>query len=311
MRAESAKHSLTFSASDQQHEGFYAGNHQLNISSLRHFSALVESHEFAIKYVKEGVESYRINKVDYKIAADQYLLLNGHKTGTVEIDSATNVKGICISVANALVSQVVASRRAPDSAYTDVSLSAFFCSNSFLENRYSIHQTNVGVLLASVSNKIVRDGISNEEINEEFFFQIAEAIVEDQVKVFKQLQDIPAVKILAKKDLFRRLQRGKELMDESFCHSIRIKEIAREAAMSEFHFYRLFKSIYSCSPYQYLLNRRLEFAKSLLYQKESISNTAIVTGFSDPCAFSKAFKKKFGFSPGDCTSQKKQVLTVV
>lgn len=311
MRAEPANHSLTFSEKDHQHEGFFTGNNQFNISSLRHFCAPVENHDFAIKYVKEGVESYRINKVDYQISTDQYLLLNGYKTGTVEIESATNVKGICINVTNSLISQVVANRRAPDSANADVSLSTFFCSNSFLENRYGIQQNNVGRLMASVSNQIVRDGITNEEINEEFFFQIAEAIVEDQVKVFKQLQDIPAVKIIAKNDLFRRLQRGKELMDESFCHSIRIKEIAREAAMSEFHFYRLFKSIYSCSPYQYLLNRRLEFAKSLLYQKESISNIAIETGFSDPSAFSKAFKKKFGYSPGDFSSPKKQVLTEV
>ncbi len=65
---------------------------------------------------------------------------------------------------------------------------------------------------------------------------------------------------------------------------------------------RLFKRETGMTPLQYLKNRRLENAASILavmYGRGNISETAQLCGFSDPLYFSRQFRKKFGVSPRD------------
>jgi len=77
-----------------------------------------------------------------------------------------------------------------------------------------------------------------------------------------------------------------------------IRTIAIESNMSEFHFFRCFKNVLGITPYQYLLEKRLQHSYSLLKQKELlISTIAKECGFPDVFTFSKAFKRKYGLSP--------------
>jgi AraC family transcriptional regulator len=68
--------------------------------------------------------------------------------------------------------------------------------------------------------------------------------------------------------------------------------------MSEYHFFRIFKKAFGISPYQYLIDVRLNWAfQQIKQQQQSISSIAHETGFADLSSFSKAFSKKFGFPP--------------
>ncbi|HEU4496866.1 MAG TPA: helix-turn-helix domain-containing protein, partial [Flavobacterium sp.] len=71
----------------------------------------------------------------------------------------------------------------------------------------------------------------------------------------------------------------------------------RESKISQYHFIRLFKSIFKISPYQYIIKKRLELAKVLLACGTGIPDASYQTGFSSPANFSKAFKSQFGTSP--------------
>src|ERR1700741_1652568 len=91
---------------------------------------------------------------------------------------------------------------------------------------------------------------------------------------------------------------GKEFMDENFLVNPQVNRVAKERSMSEFHFYRCFKQVYGISPYQYMLMKRLQHANVLLNEEgKTISSIASECGFPDLSTFSKAFKRKFGFSP--------------
>ena len=57
------------------------------------------------------------------------------------------------------------------------------------------------------------------------------------------------------------------------------------------------KSLLNMSMGDYIKKRRLERACQLLRSGKNVSETAYMTGFSDPNYFSKAFKKHFGMSP--------------
>lgn len=275
-----------------------------NLSSLKEFERSLVSYEFAIKFVCEGVERYTVNNKSYTITPGSYLLMNGEKEGHVSIDSTKNVKGICLSVSNELIADVIATIQTPDTPVSDLQLSDFFYTEHFLENQYQARHTHLGRNLQAISTQIQTNVFTSEQINQELFYKLAESLVADQVQVFKQLQAIPTVKAETRRDLCRRVLKGKEFMDSNFTGSLTIEQIARMAGMSEYHFFRLFKQMIGLTPYQYILSSRLKTSAQLLKTDYSVSDVAITMGFSDIYSFSKAFKKHFGLSPTSYASAK-------
>jgi AraC family transcriptional regulator len=267
-------------------------------STLSDFYNAVNTEGFAIKYVVDGVERYTLDGEKYPILAGEYLLSNASNEGYVEIESRKTVKGVCINITPDMLAEVVSSHCVPDTAYSDLTLGLFFNSNHFLENKYNANQTHLGKLLLEMGLSIGKKTWDKDHLNNEFFYTISEKIVADHIPIFKQLQTIPSVKPTTKKDLFRRVSKGKDFIDATFLTPLSIESVAHEACMSEYHFFRLFKTIFGVSPHQYMLKKRLEYGHSILCQdRDSVSTAALESGFSDIHAFSKAFKKHYGFVP--------------
>jgi AraC-like DNA-binding protein len=113
-----------------------------------------------------------------------------------------------------------------------------------------------------------------------------------------QQDKLQTAKISTKQEILKKLDIAKAYIDIHFTRKLDIEEIAREAAMSEFHFFRTFKLVFGISPYQYILQKRMKKATQLLNEMQhSVTEIAYLTGFSDIHAFSKAFKKSHSLSP--------------
>lgn len=78
---------------------------------------------------------------------------------------------------------------------------------------------------------------------------------------------------------------------------ISIDNLAKRAYMSKSGFFRSFKREFGISPNHFILQERIEKAKSLLQRFTSIAETAYQTGFSDANYFIKAFKEIEGITP--------------
>lgn len=270
----------------------------INYSVLTEFYSPNPFRSFSIKYVAEGSELYSVNGKKYLIKDRQYLLANRFAEGCVEVDSKKPVKGICIDLAPCILSEVVGSCLRPDTAMCDPGLDTFFNTCAFMENRYSATGTQVGYILRKLESHLAANPSAESDFSEEFYFRISEALIADHIPVLKQLRSIKALKQETKKDLLRKLYIAREFMDTSFLANLSIETIAREAGISEFHFYRLFRHAFGTTPHQYLIQRRLEHSLHMLKQGEtSISTVAIASGFSDIFGFSRSFKKQFGFPP--------------
>lgn len=94
------------------------------------------------------------------------------------------------------------------------------------------------------------------------------------------------------------LQYARAFMDEHFHHKIAVDELAAMAGYSYHHFRHLFKKKFGVSPIRYVLDKRLEKARSLLRHTElPITSIAMECGFASDAQFCMLFKRELGETP--------------
>ncbi|MFX4271725.1 helix-turn-helix transcriptional regulator [Propionibacteriaceae bacterium Y1685] len=94
------------------------------------------------------------------------------------------------------------------------------------------------------------------------------------------------------------LRRARDRMDREFAEPLDVPALARTALMSTAHFARQFKITYGESPYNYLMTRRIERAKSLLRSGElSVTEVCLAVGCTSLGSFSARFTQLVGMTP--------------
>ncbi|MBP3476738.1 MAG: AraC family transcriptional regulator [Lachnospiraceae bacterium] len=78
---------------------------------------------------------------------------------------------------------------------------------------------------------------------------------------------------------------------------ITVEEMARLAAVSKYHFIRLFKQEMGMTPHQFQLQNRIRKAQRLLKQSEAVTKVAMEAGFCDQSHFIRQFEKTVGLKP--------------
>lgn len=79
---------------------------------------------------------------------------------------------------------------------------------------------------------------------------------------------------------------------------IRLDEIARHLDLSRYYFCRLFKQSMGISPYQYVIQCRVERAKQLLKEENlTLGEIALTCGFAHQSHFHRHFKRLTGMTP--------------
>jgi AraC-like DNA-binding protein len=97
--------------------------------------------------------------------------------------------------------------------------------------------------------------------------------------------------------LYRRIVTAKLFIDRHYAGRIALDSIADKACFSRFHFIRLFRRAYGCTPHQYLIALRVEKAKGLLEQGRPVSAVCREVGFESISSFTGLFKRATGTTP--------------
>lgn len=96
----------------------------------------------------------------------------------------------------------------------------------------------------------------------------------------------------------RQLSQVLDYMHDHLEQDIKLADLAALLNMSQFHFSHLFKQAIGTSPYQYLLQQRIERAKQLLKDSDrSIMDIAFLCGFNSHSHLSKQFRQLTGATP--------------
>ncbi|MGT2750301.1 AraC family transcriptional regulator [Streptococcus orisasini] len=89
-----------------------------------------------------------------------------------------------------------------------------------------------------------------------------------------------------------------KIIHSQYDKPLRVAKIAEKMNLNRSYLYKIFKEETGCSIKDYILQIRMEKSSKLLQNPElNISEISHSVGFSDPLAFSKAFKKYFQTSP--------------
>lgn len=89
-------------------------------------------------------------------------------------------------------------------------------------------------------------------------------------------------------------------IDEHLTEPITLATLAGVVRLSPHYFCRAFKQSLGMPPHRYHANRRIERSKEMLLKRdESITQIGLSLGFSEPSAFSAAFRRATGTTPRD------------
>jgi AraC family transcriptional regulator len=92
-------------------------------------------------------------------------------------------------------------------------------------------------------------------------------------------------------------------IDDHLAETITLDALARAIHVSVPHFERMFRAAYHRPPYQYVLERRIERAKSLLKDRTlSIYEVARLCGFANQSHFTRHFTRLVNISPAQFAS---------
>lgn len=104
------------------------------------------------------------------------------------------------------------------------------------------------------------------------------------------------------------LNRAIQFAENNLDKKILLKDIARAACLSEFHFHRIFKSLTGETVKDFLLRLKIERAAiRLKHSKDDIGQIAFENGYENHETFTRAFKKYFQLTPQEYRAATQEV----
>lgn len=101
-------------------------------------------------------------------------------------------------------------------------------------------------------------------------------------------------------DVLTHLRRARDHADRHYDQPLDLDTLAAVAAISKYHFHRLFRATYGVSPAAYVSERRVERAQDLLRATNlTVTEVCHAVGFSSLGSFSSRFRDVVGESPRD------------
>ncbi|QJI29379.1 AraC family transcriptional regulator [Pseudomonas sp. ADAK18] len=104
------------------------------------------------------------------------------------------------------------------------------------------------------------------------------------------------------REVNHKLERAAEYIREHCTEALKLEDICLAAELSPSYLIRAFKQYYGMTPHAYLVNRRIQFARTQLRSGQLIADVALAAGFADQAHFQRTFKQHFAATPGQYRS---------
>lgn len=257
------------------------------------------SGHYSLKLVTTGTEYYHLANHQWHLRPGEYMLVGAGTPFTAIVKENEPAGGLCIYFSESTLRQASASLTMPSEKLID-----------HLTEQTDIHfpweeikSTPGSPALSEALRQIV--SLTDRQIKNQMtsipdcsIAQLALEVLNGNIAIRQRINRLPQVKTSVRKEIIRRLQLSVDLMKREYSRSVSLPELAFEASLSVFHYSRLFRQAYGCTPCRYLINIRIEEAsRKLLATTLPIGEIALRCGFSDHASFCRVFKQLTGKSP--------------
>jgi AraC family transcriptional regulator len=248
-----------------------------------------------LKFVLKGWEYFGTKERSYRVTPPTYLILNNGQKYSARIQTEIEAETLSIFFRPKFAEEVLTSLISDEDNILD-QVNPPEQPVNFIEMLYEHDNTLYPFIFKfRLAAKV---GFDDEQWLEEEFYELLKCLLEIHRKTGVDIHKIPAVKKSTRVEVYRRIVKAKDFIDDNYCKEIKIEDAAKEACMSSFHFLRLFKKIYEETPYQYITRNRINRAFELILRTEMpITEVCFEVGFSSLSSFSWLLKQKYGMSP--------------
>ncbi|MDA9556537.1 AraC family transcriptional regulator [Vibrio sp.] len=190
-------------------------------------------------------------------------------------------------------------------------------------------ETSSDVLVLNMFNHATHDALLMEKLNDlstnEVYFKLDEQVCRLIRLLTMEMQSAPNDMLLSKAcndtliAVLHRHMLGQSkrpvskrfdldaidhFIHQNITHKMTVNQLAGTVHLAESQFYALFKQKTGMTPHQYVLDKRMQFAKSLMQQPQfNLGQIAELSGFSSQSAFTNSFSKSQGLSPAQYRNQ--------
>jgi AraC family transcriptional regulator len=263
-----------------------------NVSLNQHRSRL------SVRWVARGSYTYEVEGQRYLLRPGNFLIINHGQHYNSAMEDKELTECFTLSFDPLLASDVATSLSLSQEWRLEHPLEvAARAEPAFFVNTYGIEGA-----FRNLFEEFVRVGRGDFQgvSLEDSFYGLMEQLFVSQHRVERSLSRIPAVRRATREELYRRVSRARDFIHAHSDRNLSVESISSEARLSPAHFLRVFKQAFGLSPHQYLLNLRLNRARTLMVERRErvpLGLIAIECGFEDLSSFSKAFKQRFGVAP--------------
>ena len=185
--------------------------------------------------------------------------------------------------------------RIPQNLLEQVAIEALDTDIERLELRTKLRDRNIKIeQLAMMLRAELYEGNNGE--GQLYVESLANALVVNLLRNYSSIE--PLVTIYSGGLGDRALLKVTDYIKDRLNQSIKIKDLAAFIGISQFHFSRLFKESTGKTPYQYVIEQRIELAKRLLKREDrAITDIALDCGFNSQSHLGKHFRRATGITP--------------
>ncbi|HEY9792806.1 MAG TPA: AraC family transcriptional regulator [Candidatus Obscuribacterales bacterium] len=245
-----------------------------------------------IKFTVNSAATHVLGGREIVVNPGSYLIINEGTPHVSRIDSMTSFGFGSVFLNREICSQVAASLRQTQERLLDGVQSVQ--PPRFVERLYPDDQ----VILPLVRRACISLYNQDDAQLDELLFLIAENLFSVLEQLRAEVSELRFAKESTKAEIYLRLSIARDFMLSNLGNKMRLTEIAEVAGFSPHHFLRVFRDVFGETPHQYLINARLERARSLLLSsKKSIIDISGELGFESASSFSLLYKRRFGASP--------------
>jgi len=251
---------------------------------------------YSIKFPITGTDNFKIDNRMIHLEANKYLVVNNDQEVICLLGNSE--KAISIFIDPELVTDVFNTCKKNNEELLSNPFNIDNNQPMFFENSYPVENNLLSDLIRRFTKSFDIEKKDPDKFGIHFFLKISEALIYSQQETFKQIRRIDSTKKSTKIELYNRILKAKEFINDNWDKNISLALLARIVCMSPYHFHRTFSSIFGITASQYHKHIRLEKAKELIQDnKYNISQISHIVGYDNIHSFSKSFKKHFGLPP--------------